>query len=268
MINSLNNISRNKLTRQQLELRNRKSLRYPLPFAEKDYYLALAIQLIYNSQLRKKLIFKGGTAIFHCHLSQMRFSEDLDFTSLDPNITLEEIKTVLESDGMFRVNKSYQSRYTIKIERLQYEGLLGQPGNIKLEIDHHQNVVLPGISKVYQNEWNVHTTPIVMDQKEICAEKIRAVSQRARYRDFYDLFLLITKLKLDLKKSIELLRKKEIRKPIIAANIERNWLIAQEQIRSDMRNIFCKEKIPDHAIDALVKEIYFEDIQDGHFRCP
>ena len=177
----------NKLTRPQLELINRKTLQYPLQVAEKDYYMALAVRLLSKSQHKNKLIFKGGTAIHHCYLSQKRFSEDLDFTSLDAKISIDEIANVLESDGTFLVNKSHKSDFTIKIEKLQYSGLLGQPGNIKVEIDHHQNVALPGITRTYINVWNVTVSTLVMDPREICAEKIRAVSQRARYRDFYDL---------------------------------------------------------------------------------
>lgn len=137
MINTLRNGSRNKLTRQQLELINRKTIQYPLQIAEKDYFLALAVRLLYDSTLGDKLILKGGSALHHCYLPQKRFSEDLDFTAADPDISFEAFQAVLESDGTFRVNKSFQSDFTIKIERLQYLGLLGQPGNIKVEIDHH-----------------------------------------------------------------------------------------------------------------------------------
>ena len=106
--------------------------------AEKDYFLALAIQQLYHSSLKDKLIFKGGTALYHCYLPQKRFSEDLDFTAVAPNISLNEIVSALETEGTFKANKTYQSDFTIKIERLQYQGLLGQPGNIKCEVDYHQ----------------------------------------------------------------------------------------------------------------------------------
>ena len=63
----------NKLTRQQLELINRRTLGYPLQIAEKDYFLAIAVQLVNNSTIGNKLVFKGGTAIHHCYLPQKRF---------------------------------------------------------------------------------------------------------------------------------------------------------------------------------------------------
>ena len=249
------NTSKNRLTRRQLELINRRTLRYPLQIAEKDYYLALAVQLIYDSPLRDRLIFKGGTALHHCYLSQKRFSEDLDFTSIDSYITLDEIASILEADGTFRVNKTYKSDYTIKIERLQYQGLLGQPGNIKFEVDHHQNVVLQGKKVKYKNAWKVNTRPIVMDPREICAEKIRAVSQRARYRDFYDLYFLIHKLRIDFDDALDLLRQKEIRTPVISTNIADNWSVAKEQKERDLGSIYCSENISNRKMGAFIQNI-------------
>lgn len=134
-MNTSANIPKNQLSRNQLELINRRTLGYPLPIAEKDYFLALAIQQISTSPLKKKLVFKGGTALHHCFLNQYRFSEDLDFTSIDNNINAKDIVSILESGNVFKAKKIYQSDFTIKIERLQYPGVLGQPGNIKVEID-------------------------------------------------------------------------------------------------------------------------------------
>jgi len=261
MMNTSIDTPKKKLTRQQLELINRRSLKYRLDIAQKDYFLAMVLQLIYDSPLKNKLIFKGGTAIHHSYLSQKRFSEDVDFTSLDNEISFEEVKGIIEGNGTFVVDKVYESIYTIKIERLKYEGLLGQNGSIKIEIDRHQNVILPGREIQYKNVWNVPVSPILMDEREILAEKIRATSQRARYRDFYDLYFLLTELKLDLDFSLELLKQKEIRKPILSKNIINNWQIAREQKEKDLQTIFVSEPVEDEVIQSILEKIHFEDIQ-------
>ena len=250
-----------KLTRQQLELINKRNINYRLDIAQKDYFLALALRILYNSPLKTKLIFKGGTALHHTYLPQKRFSEDLDFTSLDKNISFDEIKSVIESDGTFIVDKVYESKFTIKIEKLKYEGLLGQNGHIKFEIDRFQNIVLAGHKSKYQNVWNVPVSPIVMDKREILAEKIRASSQRARYRDFYDLYFLLNDLKLDIDFSIGLLKKKEIRKPIISSNILKNWNIALEAKDKDLSTIHCTEMVEDKKIRDLIKTIEFNALR-------
>jgi predicted nucleotidyltransferase component of viral defense system len=261
MTNTSTNTPKKKLTRQQLELINRRSLKYRLDIAQKDYFLALVLELIYDSPLKNKLIFKGGTALHHCYLSQKRFSEDIDFTSLDNEISFEEVKEVIEEDDTFVVDKVFESNYTIKIERLKYEGLLGQNGSIKVEIDRHQNVVLPGREIQYKNVWNVPVSPILMDGREILAEKLRAISQRARYRDFYDLYFLLPELQLDLNFSIELLKQKEIRKPILSKNIINNWQIAREEKEKDLQTVFVSEPVEDEVIQEILENIQFEDIQ-------
>ena len=62
------------ITRSQLEAINKRGLRYPLADAEKDYFLAIILKIIYNSFLGELLVFKGGTVIYHCYLEQFRFS--------------------------------------------------------------------------------------------------------------------------------------------------------------------------------------------------
>src|SRR3990167_7363106 len=115
------------ITRQQLEIINRKSLKYPLHIAEKDYLLTLVLQIIAASDLGKTLIFKGGTALHHCYLSQNRFSEDLDFSSNQTQVSLEEVRKIFEEINYVHIKKDYLSRATIKIEKLQYAGPLIQP---------------------------------------------------------------------------------------------------------------------------------------------
>jgi len=109
--------------------------------------------------------------------------------------------------------------------------------------------------------WKVETIPVAMDQLEICAEKIRAVSQRARYRDFYDLYYLLKELDINLDEALGLLRKKEIRKPVIASSIPTNWAIAKEQMARDLGSIYVSEEVPYQAIEDLVQRIQFSDIE-------
>ncbi|MBU1088282.1 nucleotidyl transferase AbiEii/AbiGii toxin family protein, partial [Patescibacteria group bacterium] len=106
------------ITRRQLEIINRKTLRYPLAIAEKDYFLALVCKIIYNSTLKNKLIFKGGTAIYHTYLPQLRFSEDLDFSSNQAEINPQEIRSIFNDHNFLSIKKDYLSQATYKIERL------------------------------------------------------------------------------------------------------------------------------------------------------
>ena len=248
------------ITRQQLQLINRRTLKYPLDIAEKDYYLSVAVKLISESALGEQLVFKGGTALHHCYLPQYRFSEDLDFTSLVPGLDIEAVVATLQSTGEFVVRKQFVSDATIKIERLWYEGILVQPGAIKVEIDHKQNVVLPSVQRVYQNVWGVEATIATMHIEEIAAEKIRASATRARYRDFYDLYLLQEHADVDLDRSILLLRQKEIRVQVNLEAILVNWQQARLEASDDLRSIHTTRSIQDEDIARMIGRLKFDPI--------
>lgn len=249
------------LTKSDLSLLNRRSLRYKLADAEKDYLLAIVSKIIYDSPLRDKLVFKGGTAIHHCYMNQLRFSEDLDFTSLDKSIKLEDVKSVLESQDFLEVRKDNISKATIKIERLSYRGPLGLPNFLKLNIDFLQNVVLPAREIEYKNAWGVKVKVKIMDIKEICAEKIRATSERARYRDFYDLFLALGHFKLDVKNIIELIKQKEIRKPITKASILANWETAKKEKEKEVARIYYSKAVSDSDIEKMIDSLGINEIK-------
>ena len=249
------------ITKQQLQLVNRKTLKYPLDIAEKDYFLARAIEVISASPLGKILVFKGGTAIHHCYLPQYRFSEDLDFTSLDQQIELQTVVDVLQSSGEFSVKKQYESPATIKIERLRYQGILDQPGAIKVEIDRKQNVVLLPEEQPYTNVWGISVNVQTMDIKEIAAEKIRAAATRARYRDFYDLFLILAELKVTVDQAIDLLRQKEIRATVGPEQIANNWRQAQSEASQELDSIRFSREVSNDDITNLLNKIQFKTIE-------
>jgi len=243
------------LNRSDLNILNTRTLKYRLADAEKDYFLAIVSKIIYESPLRNKLIFKGGTAIYHCYLPQTRFSEDLDFTSIDKHITLEEVKAVFEPHDFLEVKDEYMSKATMKISRLMYRGPLGLPNSVKVEIDYAQNVVLPAKTLLYKNAWNINAHVEVMDIKEICAEKIRAASDRARYRDFYDLFMLFETVKLNIEELAVLIRQKEIRKPITQDSIRNNWKIARQERENELSRIYYARDLSEADISELIEKL-------------
>lgn len=248
------------LTRQQLEIINRKTLKYPLHIAEKDYFLALVMQIVSQSFLRDILVFKGGTAVNHCYLDQYRFSEDLDFSSNRVGLSIVDIRQILTGFDFLVIKKDYVSEATIKIERLQYTGPLALPNFLKIEIDHFQNVLLPPQRLKYNNVWGLDFDVQVMDVKEITAEKIRAMSDRARYRDFYDLFLLLDKYDINVDEIISYVRQKEIRKPITKPNIYQNWGIVSSQKAKEMRRIYYSRTVSDNDISTLIEKLPFSEI--------
>jgi len=245
------------LTRQQLEIINRRTLKYPLQIAEKDYLLALVLKIISESSWGSSLVFKGGTALNHCYLEQYRFSADLDFSSINNSITLNDIREIFSDYPFLSIKKDYVSEATIKIERLQYTGPLLSPNSLKVEVDFLQKVLLPPRLSKYNNMWGLDFAINVMDIKEICAEKIRAMSDRARYRDFYDLFWLTKIHRIDMEEIVSYIPKKEIRNPITKLNLLHNWDVVETQKAKEMNQIYYSQNVDDDLIKKMIDELPF-----------
>jgi len=242
------------LNKTELRIAN-KHLKYPLAIAEKDYFLVLVSKIIYNSTLREKLVFKGGTALHHIYLKQLRFSEDLDFTAIKEPLTIDEIKKAFAPYDFLEIKKEYISKATIKIERLKFDGPLGQPNSLKIDIDFIQNIVLLPIDLEYENNYGIKTKVRVMDIREICAEKIRTISDRARYRDFYDLTMIFKNFKINLKEIVNLIKQKEIRQPITKKSILENWEIVKQEKQTKLSNIYYSKEISEQEIKKMMKKI-------------
>ena len=170
------------------------------------------------------------------------------------------MRKVFDNIDYLSIKKDYLSNATIKIEKLQYTGPLIQPNSLKVEIDFLQNVLLPPQTLAYHNVWGVDFTVAVMDIKEMCAEKIRAMSDRARYRDFYDIYLLLDKYKLDLGEVISYVRQKEIRRPITKASIQTNWKVIATEKEQEMGQIYYSKQVEDSQIEALIQSLPFDSI--------
>ena len=66
---------------------------------EKDYVLGWILAGISNHpQLKASWIFKGGTCLKKCYFETYRFSEDLDFTIINPDHLNTEFLTSIFSE--------------------------------------------------------------------------------------------------------------------------------------------------------------------------
>lgn len=248
------------LNKAQLSIINKNNFRYPLAIAEKDYFLAIVLQIIYSSKLKDKLVFKGGTAIHHLYLDQLRFSEDLDFTTIQA-LTIDDLKDAFKPYDFLEIVKFYPSNFALKIERLKFIGPLGQANSIKLDIDLTQKLVKPARELDYKNIYNLPVKVQGMSLDEICAEKIRAINERARYRDFYDLAMVLKNNDFKPKEILKILKQKEQRKPLSSKSILSNLEIAEEAKKSGAENLYYRYRADisaeevKAALDDLLRNI-------------
>ena len=242
------------LSKAQLSIINKNNYRYPLVIAEKDYILAIILKIIYNSSLKNQLVFKGGTAIHHLYLDQLRFSEDLDFNAIGP-VSIDNLMEVFAEHDFLEIVKYHTSDFALKIERIKFWGPLDMPNSIKIDIDLGQNIFLPAKVLSYKNCYMVPVSVRAMDLKEICAEKIRAINERARYRDFYDLTLAMKIYKIEPKEIIHILFQKELRKPLSKHDIIENLNLAESAMLTGAENISYREVLNTVEIKALINEL-------------
>jgi len=174
---------------------------------EKDYVLGWLLWGIGSDpRLQDGWIFKGGTCLKKCYFETYRFSEDLDFTVLPGGpITPEQVHAVLP-DVLRRVGEESGIDFSVTVPRLRsrpgglstegsvyYRGPLGafQPATVKLDLTSDENVVRPPVLRLvthpYSDELPRPATVRCYSFDELFAEKIRAMAQRSRPRDLYDI---------------------------------------------------------------------------------
>lgn len=177
---------------------------------EKDYVLSwLLAGIASHSALQYDWIFKGGTCLKKCFFETYRFSEDLDFTIANPDHLDDEflrtafdevVEWVYEESGnempsdrlRFEVYENPRGAKSIE-GRVYYRGPLQRGGDlsrIKLDLTHDEVVVLdPTIREVHhpysdKPEGGFHVQCYCLE--ESFAEKLRALVERLRPRDLYD----------------------------------------------------------------------------------
>ena len=241
------------LDRPRLEILNKRGLKYNLQDAEKDYFLAIILNIFYDSKLKDTLVFKGGTAIYHCYLDQIRFSKDLDFTS-KVKLKLSNIENLFSGFEIFKLKDAEEKKYGLDFS-LQYRGVLAQPDTIEVDINTNQKVLLAPKIMEYKNYYGVKLSCPVMDKGEIFAEKIRTLNDRAKHKDPYDHVILKRKFGLKIKDGLSLLAKKELNKPLNKDRIAENLRISQERFEDEMKELYYREPVNKAEIIKLASEI-------------
>jgi len=164
----------------------------------REYIQIVFLGVLYSRKESQDIYFKGGTAI-HLLLKASRFSEDLDFTA---KLTTAELKDCLE-DVLKKVNLVILGTSLKKIDvgNKSLSGILSYqteemkfPLNIHIEFSIREKPFTEE-EKVLETDFPVSPQPVIrhLGWQEILSEKIRAFMLRAKGRDIYDLWYLLSK---------------------------------------------------------------------------
>jgi predicted nucleotidyltransferase component of viral defense system len=214
----------------------------------REYCQHMALNYIYRQKRSDSLLFKGGTCLRVLHNSP-RFSEDLDFTGL--NLRFRDLTAIF---GTFVRNlKDTGLTVTILEEKPTTGGYLGIykfnffefDENIKIECSFRKTGQkikgeLSTVAGDYIPAFTVLSLPVIM----LVSEKISALLERNKARDYYDIYYILrsniikNKTGLDLGKVQERLLaskidfKKEL-KPLLPKT--------HQNILNDFRGILLRE---------------------------
>ncbi|MDI6735830.1 MAG: nucleotidyl transferase AbiEii/AbiGii toxin family protein [bacterium] len=177
---------------------------------EKDYVLGWVLDGISNHpEIGSNWVFKGGTCLKKCYFETYRFSEDLDFTIANSDHLNQEflIKAFQEVVGwIYDMTGIEISKETIRFEvyenprgnisvqgRISYRGPMKSGGSlprIKLDLTNDEILVLNPVNREVHHPYSDRPEEGIHVQcycfEELFAEKIRALGERLRPRDLYD----------------------------------------------------------------------------------
>ena len=178
---------------------------------EKDYVIGWLLWGIHDHDaLAESWIFKGGTCLKKCFFETYRFSEDLDFTISHPahfeagflRQVFAQIGARIYEETGIELSPDYQQfeiyenpRGSLSCQgRIGYQGPVSPRGRsmprIKLDLTADERVVLPAVlSPVFHPYSDAPDGGIAVRSyayEEAFGEKIRALAERARPRDLYD----------------------------------------------------------------------------------
>ncbi len=188
---------------------------------EKDYVLGWMLAGIFNHPvIGSSWVFKGGTCLKKCFFETYRFSEDLDFTLSESNHLDQEFlvscfkeialwvynETGVEiPQDLIRFDVYRNKRGFMSAEgRIGYRGPMQPRGDlprIKLDLTTDEILVLdPVIREVHHPYSDLPEDGIQIKSycfEEVFAEKIRALAERKRPSDLYDVVHLYRHDELD-----------------------------------------------------------------------
>ncbi|MDQ6762872.1 MAG: nucleotidyl transferase AbiEii/AbiGii toxin family protein [Bacteroidota bacterium] len=176
---------------------------------EQDLVIHRALMEIYSDQyLKERLAFRGGTALHKLYLfPATRYSEDIDLVQITAEPfgpIMDQLRVVLSFLGDKPIRKQKQHNNTL-IYRFDSEG--GIPLRLKVEVNCREHHTIFGVQDVkydMQSEW--HTEEVLIatyDLAELLGTKMRALYQRRKGRDLFDIWFALTQSDVDTDKILK-----------------------------------------------------------------
>jgi predicted nucleotidyltransferase component of viral defense system len=163
----------------------------------REYVQLLFLRSFYALKESRHVFFKGGTAI-HFHFGSFRFSEDLDFSTLQDADRLRQMVEAASRDLKTEMDSLEQGKFTTKPDsfngqlKFAYKG--SRPLTIRLEFSQREKPLTRAVSLI-ETLFPLVSYPLVVHlaAEELLAEKARAILTRSKGRDYFDFWYLLSK---------------------------------------------------------------------------
>jgi hypothetical protein len=167
---------------------------------EQDLVLArLIVEIANDAYLGGELVFRGGTCLHKLHLAPApRYSDDLDYVRVNPG----GIKAITQALGVIGDRLGMQVRTQVgafpKIMlRAPFESGMATM-RVKVEISTHERSPARDLTRTrfaVDSPWFAGQAEVLtFCLPELVATKLRALYQRSKGRDLFDLWLALTRL--------------------------------------------------------------------------
>ena len=165
---------------------------------EQDLVISRAlVEIFSNEVLHNALAFRGGTALYKLHLPQARYSEDIDLVQVKAEPAgpvMAALHEVLDSWLSEPKYKQTQSRIAFNYQFVS-EGSLQSPLRLKVEINTREHFAVEGFREIpfeLRSRWYEGSCSIQSyDLNELLGTKLRALYQRKKGRDLFDLAIAL-----------------------------------------------------------------------------
>jgi predicted nucleotidyltransferase component of viral defense system len=164
---------------------------------EQDLILSRAVVSIFaESEVAAVLAFRGGTALYKLHLRPAaRYSEDIDLVQVSGGPiggVLDAIRHALDP-WLGAPKRTTKEGRVVLIYRIVSEGQPPIPMRLKVEINSREHFSVYGIKELefdVRSRWFTGTATVKTYQlDELLGTKLRALYQRKKGRDLFDLFI-------------------------------------------------------------------------------
>lgn len=167
----------------------------------REYVQHLFLSYLYQIKESQNLLFKGGTALRIIYQSP-RFSEDLDFSSINFN-TKQEMENIF-INCLSQIEKG-GIEINLKEAKFTSGGYLGIisyqlydfEGEIFFEVSFRENKQAKGEIELIASDYIPAYTLTHLFVGELVREKISALKERKKLRDYYDLYFILRHSKLN-----------------------------------------------------------------------